>query len=218
MIIDRENVAVRTILSCKNFDDLHVLEIGCGDGRITIGLHKKCKKLVAIDPCKESITTARKRYPEIEFRLGNGEALDCGDEKYDIVLFSLSLHHQNSRKALLEAERVLAHGGCVFALEPSIDSHISIICNIFRDESNELLEAMEAIHTCNFNLLSTQQIDTEWVFEDIQELHTWLHDFYPQKHDPSKIKQVDALLGEKTWGKPLVISDALLLSKLSPCL
>ncbi len=216
MIIDRENVAVRTILSCTNFDDLDVLEIGCGDGRITIGLHKKCKKLVAIDPCKESITTARKKFPEIDFRQGTGEAIDCGDKKFDVVLFSLSLHHQNSCKALLEAERVLAHDGYVLALEPSIDSHISVICNIFRDESNELMEAMEAIHTSNFDLLSIQQIDTEWIFEDVQELYAWLHDFYPQKHHPSTIKQVDALLGEKTLAKPLIISDTLLLSELSP--
>ena len=215
MIIDRKNVALSTILSCRNPTDLRVLEIGCGDGRLTIGLHKNCKKLVAIDPCIESITTARKRYPGIDFRQGNGEALDFVDEKFDIILFSLSLHHQDSRKALLEAARVLAHDGVVFALEPSLDSHISIICNVFKNESSELIKTMEAIDTSNFNLLSTQQIDTEWFFQDKQELYVWLHDFYNQKYDHSKVKQVDILLGEKMFAAPLVISDALLLSQLS---
>ena len=144
MIIDRNNVAVRTILSCKNPENLKVLEVGCGDGKLTIGLHKKCKKLVAIDPCEKSITTARKRYPQIDFRQVNGEALTCGDEKFDIILFSLSLHHQDSGKALQETARVLAHDGCVYTLEPSLDSQITIICNLFRDESSELMQAMEA--------------------------------------------------------------------------
>ena len=90
-----------------------VLEIGCGDGRITSQLMGKTKSLVAIDPDLESIAEATIHARGSDVRIGSGEHLEFPSACFDVILFTLSLHHQDSRLALREAERVLRDQGRV---------------------------------------------------------------------------------------------------------
>ena len=46
-----------------NFDGKSMLDIGCGDGTITISLAEGTKRTVGIDPDVERITTARTNTP-----------------------------------------------------------------------------------------------------------------------------------------------------------
>lgn len=164
--------------------EISLLEIGCGNGRITCGLHNTYKRLIAIDPDKESINLARKKYPHIDFRIGSGESLDFVNEIFDVVLFSLSLHHQNGEKALQQAESVLAPQGKVIVLEPAVESQISQLCNLFEDESASLKQAIVNIQKSKFTIVSRIKISTEWEFRDKNELYDWLFDYYNQHPDP----------------------------------
>jgi ubiquinone/menaquinone biosynthesis C-methylase UbiE len=76
-----------------------VLEIGCGDGRITSFLKGEAHTLIAIDSDAQSIKKASSKLSGVEFRVGCGESLDFPDNRFDLILFTLSLHHQNSRMA-----------------------------------------------------------------------------------------------------------------------
>lgn len=215
MIIDKNDVAVNSILQSTDSGDLKLLEVGCGDGRITSGLKGKFKKLVAIDPDLQSIKHARQKYPQIDFSVGNGESLQFEDDSFDIVLFSLSLHHQNGIKALKEAERVLAPEGKVLILEPSIESPISQLCSIFDDETIALRQAIENIKTCGLTTTSIRKIVTNWVFQDKNELYTWLSDYYNQQPDSNTLHQIDIFLGKMLKESPITIGDTLLLTQLA---
>ncbi len=74
----------------------HVLEIGCGDGRLTFQYAPRASSVLAIDPDRPSIGEAvfqqRAGGPSnIEFRVGSIERLAKPGAPFDVALFSWSL-------------------------------------------------------------------------------------------------------------------------------
>ncbi len=73
-----------------------VLEIGCGDGRLTFQYAPRASAVLAIDPDRPSIDEAvfqqRARGPShIDFRVSSIERLILAGAAYDVALFSWSL-------------------------------------------------------------------------------------------------------------------------------
>ena len=102
-----------------------ILEIGCGNGRVSTEIARRCKSLTAIDPDASKIEEAR-RTPRrnIIFGIGSAEALAFDDNTFDIVLFTLSFHHVNFYKmnrAIDEAIRVTKPSGRIVFLEPGTE-------------------------------------------------------------------------------------------------
>ena len=62
--IDPENNETHALLDLLDFTGKHVLEIGCGDGRLTWRYADKAKHVAAIDPKAEAITRARENLPD----------------------------------------------------------------------------------------------------------------------------------------------------------
>jgi hypothetical protein len=53
------------------------------------------------------------------------------------------------------------------------------------------------------------------VYENKQEFHNWLFDYYNMPYDQSKIKQVNQLLGSKQHFSPLVLVHKLMITTLT---
>ena len=73
-----------------------VLEIGCGDGRLTFQYAPKASSVLAIEPDRASIDDAISRQEElgldqIEFRNASIEELPERGAPFDVALFSWSL-------------------------------------------------------------------------------------------------------------------------------
>ena len=73
-----------------------VLEIGCGDGRLTFQYAPRASSVLAIDPDRPSIDEAvfqqRARGPSnIDFRVSSIERLTLAGAPYDVALFTWSL-------------------------------------------------------------------------------------------------------------------------------
>jgi ubiquinone/menaquinone biosynthesis C-methylase UbiE len=73
-----------------------VLEVGCGDGRLTFQYAARATSVVAIDPDGASIDEALFQQhagglSNIEFRLGSIERLPRPGAPFDVALFSWSL-------------------------------------------------------------------------------------------------------------------------------
>jgi len=73
-----------------------VLEIGCGDGRLTFQYAPHAVSVLAIDPDRPSIDEALFQQraggaSNIDFRLGSIERLPNQGAPYDVALFSWSL-------------------------------------------------------------------------------------------------------------------------------
>ena len=61
--VDPENNEPRALFDLADFSGQHVLEIGCGDGRLTWRYAGRAAHVTAIDPFAEGITRARENLP-----------------------------------------------------------------------------------------------------------------------------------------------------------
>ncbi|HTP08576.1 MAG TPA: class I SAM-dependent methyltransferase [Anaerolineae bacterium] len=93
---DPEDTETRALHDYADFNGKCVLEIGCGDGRLTWRYADRAASVVAIDPKAEDIEIALEDCPEelrhkIEFRVARLEELEIPAEKFDLALLSWSL-------------------------------------------------------------------------------------------------------------------------------
>ena len=93
-----------------------VLELGCGTGIFTERLARTGADVTAIDISPDLLDKARTRElpATVSLRLGNAEALDFADGRFDAVVGSSVLHHLHVDRALSEVHRVLRPGGRLF--------------------------------------------------------------------------------------------------------
>ena len=61
--VDPENNEIRTLLELADFRGQRVLEIGCGDGRLTWRYAGRAEHVMAIDPFAASIARAKENMP-----------------------------------------------------------------------------------------------------------------------------------------------------------
>lgn len=180
MIYDKDNLQLAMIQKLAALEDKTVLEIGCGDGNLSVKLACNTRRYIAMDPDKEAIACARQLSGSADFLMGAGENLPCADASFDLVIFILSLHHQNSRQALLEAHRVLNPAGRVIILEPSADGEFQQFFHLFDDETEALTSAARAIRHSRFDLIRQKVFSVPAEFEDFSELCQ-----YPFGQDPA---------------------------------
>ena len=211
---DRDCITLSKILQFADLRNQEVLEIGCGDGRITTQLVGKAKRIVAIDPDPAIIAEAKKNMEGLDLHIGSGEYLEFPSESFDVILFTLSLHHQDSILALREATRVLRDHGQVVILEPADDGEIEQICNFFHDEAQMLHDALCAIEVSDFEIERSEVFYTYWEFENDHELYEWLFTYYQKPFDNNLVVLIGKFLGEKVKSPPIILQDKIIIVSL----
>jgi len=96
--IDPENNETRALFDMANFGGQHVLEIGCGNGRVTWRYADKAAHVTGIDPDASQIALAREQLPNqlqdrIEFHSTALEEFGSASEAsaFDLVILARSL-------------------------------------------------------------------------------------------------------------------------------
>ncbi len=185
-----------------------LLEVGCGDGRLTALLTGKTGAITAIDPDAASIDSARKDVSDADFMIGSGEKLQFTDHAFDIILFSYSLHHQNYAKALTEAKRVAKPDGNILIIEPTCDSEFTRLVSVFdRDEVLRLQKTLAYLSSGRFNILRQDTYCIDHLFADEHELYAHLITKYMTEKDDHAIEKIQAIIGIKKAKRPICIHD-----------
>ena len=96
VLLDPEDTETKALHDYADFRGKRVLEIGCGDGRLTWRYADRVAHVIAIDPKAADIETAVADCPaelrdKIEFRMARLEDLSLPVEKFDLALLSWSL-------------------------------------------------------------------------------------------------------------------------------
>jgi ubiquinone/menaquinone biosynthesis C-methylase UbiE len=73
-----------------------VLDLGCGDGRLALGVAKFAKQVTGLDPDAELIASAAERarsvgLRNIRFDVGAGQSLPYADGAFEVVILSWTL-------------------------------------------------------------------------------------------------------------------------------
>jgi len=208
------------LLKIEEFVQLNgktLLEIGCGDGRLTALLAGKADAITAIDPDNSRIETARRNINGVNFRVGSGEELDFAEETFDIVLFSYSLHHQDCAKALAEARRAARHDGQILIIEPVHDGEYSLLVSIFEeDESSLLRKTLEYITSGSFNILRKDTYCVDHPFADEKELYTYFMKKYMTEKNDGAAEKMQAIIENKKTDRPLIIQDIVNIFLITP--
>jgi ubiquinone/menaquinone biosynthesis C-methylase UbiE len=211
---DTKFVTLQKIAAYVDLHNGNILEIGCGDGRITSMLAGRTAHIVALDLELHGLVKARAGSPGVHFAAGSGEELGFKDGSFDIVLFTLSLHHQDSERALREAHRVLKPGGRAIILEPAFDGEVEKICYPFNDERPSMHTALQAIDSCSLRPEQKEVFKTDWVFADKDELFDYLFAFYERDYNPGIVAEINAILGNRLHETPLILEDRIVIISL----
>ena len=94
--VDPERNEVRALRSAADWPDRRVLEIGCGNGRLTARLLSLGARVTALDPDATQVRAARLRFAgrpgsRVRIRVGKAERLGEPADSYDRVVFAWAL-------------------------------------------------------------------------------------------------------------------------------
>jgi ubiquinone/menaquinone biosynthesis C-methylase UbiE len=94
--LDPEGAHLAALRRLVDLRGAHVLEMGCGEGRLTEGIAEGAASVLAFDPDAESVEQARKTLPaaladRVSFRVSSAEQLEIEPSSFDLVVFSWSL-------------------------------------------------------------------------------------------------------------------------------
>ncbi|MDD5317785.1 MAG: class I SAM-dependent methyltransferase [Candidatus ainarchaeum sp.] len=222
MLID-EDAEFRNV-SCPGLRNWDVLEVGCGDGRLSVRLAGIAKTLACIDPDEAKLEKARERLrgsQNTRFEAGSGERLPFPDESFDAVFYSLSFHHlpiEKQYEGILEAGRVLRSNGKLFVYEPVAAGQMQSIFLLFVDELKDLEETQKTVQKAVddrvFKPVKKKEFSIKWEFDGAGELM----DFFGAEYGEGKVaankQRILEILAGQADARPLVLEDRLVLVEL----
>ena len=215
MKTDSDQRIAEKIIQFVDLKGKRVLEVGCGNGRISSLLASKADHLVAIDPVKLRIEEAKARCVGVNFDVGSGESLDFPDKVFDVIIFTLSLHHQDSKQALKEAKRVLKEGGVILVIEPVVEGEIEKLFALLINEDQSKLDAQKAIIESGLKIDQSQHFTAKWSFDNIEDLQNSPFDYYEMGFDIQVAKKILDQVCEKSSKNPIVLEDLMIIQLLS---
>src|SRR5262245_53104091 len=95
---DPEQNETRTLHRLIDFADQRIIEIGCGNGRLTWRYARTAKQVVAIDPemaalqsAEEGKADAKSAFSQVTFMQAQAESLPFPAESFDLAILAWSL-------------------------------------------------------------------------------------------------------------------------------
>ena len=95
-MIDPEEAHLAALRRLADFESCRVLELGCGDGRLTLGIAETAASVLAFDPDPDEVARARQSLPaqlaeRVTYRVASGKEIELEPKSFDLVVFSWSL-------------------------------------------------------------------------------------------------------------------------------
>jgi ubiquinone/menaquinone biosynthesis C-methylase UbiE len=94
--VDPEGLETEALAHLAPVDGLRVLELGCGDGRLTFRYADPAASVLAVDPDAERIALARaalgaKLAEKVTFEVAGAAEVEARPGSFELALFSWSL-------------------------------------------------------------------------------------------------------------------------------
>lgn len=120
--LDINHLGMR-VLQYLAFKSSSILDLGCGEGtRLNLISTKKSKNF-GIDISPKAISLAKKRFPHLNFLVGDIEKIPFPADTFDLVYSAFTFEHlDNPEKVIKEALRVLKDNGKLVIVAPNYGS------------------------------------------------------------------------------------------------
>jgi SAM-dependent methyltransferase len=142
-MLDPEGAHMAALHRLADFHGRRVLELGCGDGRLTVPVSKDAAYVLAFDPDEEAVDCARDALPaqlarRVEYRVASGAEIEVERRSFDLALFSWSLCCVEPDEVVLVLRNMVGAvqpGGLVLDLQvirpnPVVESSGIVLCEI----------------------------------------------------------------------------------------
>jgi 2-polyprenyl-3-methyl-5-hydroxy-6-metoxy-1,4-benzoquinol methylase len=95
-VLDPEGAHLAALRRLVDFRALRVLELGCGDGRLTVPIARDAAYVLALDTDADAVDRARRSLPSelldrVAYRVASGKAIQVERHSFDLTVFSWSL-------------------------------------------------------------------------------------------------------------------------------
>ena len=95
-VLDPEGAHLAALRRLGDFRDRRILELGCGDGRLTVPIATEAAFVLAFDPDADAVERARHSVPAeladtIVYQVASGDQIEVETTSFDLALFSWSL-------------------------------------------------------------------------------------------------------------------------------
>jgi 2-polyprenyl-3-methyl-5-hydroxy-6-metoxy-1,4-benzoquinol methylase len=95
-VVDPEGAHLDALHRLADFCGQQVIELGCGDGRLTVPVARDAAQVLAFDPDNEAVERACHSLPanlaeRVEYRVASGTEIQVERGTFDLALFSWSL-------------------------------------------------------------------------------------------------------------------------------
>jgi 2-polyprenyl-3-methyl-5-hydroxy-6-metoxy-1,4-benzoquinol methylase len=95
-VLDPEQAHLGALRRLADFRRREVLELGCGDGRLTVGIARDAARVLAFDSDVDAVGRARRSLPtglsdRVDYRIASGREIEVAPRSFDITVFSWSL-------------------------------------------------------------------------------------------------------------------------------
>lgn len=226
MILDPTNQYIAAILSQCDLSGRDVLEIGCGNGRITRDLARHARRVVATDPDGDALAKARQAVAaaNVEFRPAPSGVPDLPAGSFDVVIYTLSLHQvpvAEMSDSLRNSADLLREDGVIVVVEPGEGGSNAESRKHFAagsgDERSAQMSAIRAMHAMEgWKTGETIIFRTLFQFDNEEDFFAYRLPDYLQKPD-SLVAEVRRFLDQHRVSYGIVLDAYQRLNLLRRC-
>jgi len=95
-VLDPEGAHLAALRRLGDFAGRRVLEMGCGEGRLTLGIAADAAHVFAFDPDADTIARARDALPDelaerVTYKVASATQIELEPHSFDLAVFSWSL-------------------------------------------------------------------------------------------------------------------------------
>ncbi|WP_321365724.1 class I SAM-dependent methyltransferase [uncultured Desulfuromusa sp.] len=224
MILDPDNKYIEAINSHASLTGATVLEIGCGNGRISRNIAEYASRVVATDLNPTVLEQAKQNIQasNIDFLYTPDGTPDLPVRSFDLVIYTLSLHHIPKDKMIANLHHsgnLLKDKGKIIVVEPGDGGSFMEVKNRFGagsgDETEERKNAAAALQRMEgWRLNPTYHFDVAFQFIDEEDFFTHKLPKY-QNMPEAKISELKQFLKRYSTERGIILTSGRCLNLLT---
>jgi len=201
----KEIAILKSLIDLKNKD---ILEVGCGDGRITEMLNQKDNNILAIEPDKDQLRLARKKVSDVKFEVGTMSNLKT-KKTFDLIIFSMSFHHVPARSKKIVIQKALSllnKNGEVWLIEPALEGQVCEVIIILMPAERKRIEDANKVFK-ELRILKKKSVELKWYYENYSDFLAFFKEVVNTRICSKRLDKIKKIMQIKDEKVKILLKD-----------